>query len=128
MNDSGDRVDTAHVKEGWSGRAAAWPRVVAGACLACAGCVGPTAKLLDNSLRCVDISDLKGPLPLELDNSRQDSQVLVNAGKPGEGWHYGSPCVVWNAEKNLWVMYVHFQSNPYAKIEGWDLGGRRSVP
>jgi hypothetical protein len=172
--------------------------VVAGACLACAGCVGPTAKLLDNSLRCVDISDLKGPLPLELDNSweimspseewerntlsasreygwvgytcvvrnnhgpkpdgryylyyaqhepnsgigcalaemiegpyrklaeldnsRQDSQVLVNAGKPGEGWHYGSPCVVWNGEKNLWVMYFHFQSNPYAKIGGWDLG------
>ena len=149
--------------------------------------------LLDNNLKCVDLSDLKGDLPLEVarstqilrkteaweestwpgqkgvdsigyptvvrndrgphpdgryylyyshhdpnsgigcavaksiqgpyvklaqsDRGRRDSRVLVCPGKPGEPFHYASPCVVWDSDKKLWLMYFHFYENH------WKAGG-----
>ena len=58
----------------------------------------------------------------ESEPTRKDSRVLVNHGKPGEIYHYSSPCVVWNGDRQLWIMYFHFGSWTYHRAEGWDRG------
>jgi hypothetical protein len=51
------------------------------------------------------------------DPTRADSRALVCPGKPGQPFHYSSPCVVWNESEKLWLMYFHFYENQ------WDTGG-----
>lgn len=49
---------------------------------------------------------------------RSDSRVLVNPGKPGQPFHYSSPCVVWNEDEQLWFMYFHYYENLWAQGKG----------
>jgi len=52
------------------------------------------------------------------DPGREHSQVLVNPGKPGEPFHYSSPCVVWCEEEQAWFMYFHYYSNLWKQGQG----------
>lgn len=51
------------------------------------------------------------------DRARRDSQVLVCSGKPGQPFHYSSPCVLWSEQEQVWFMYFHFYENQ------WQTGG-----
>lgn len=69
---------------------------------------------------CAVAKTIEGPYIkiAELDSRRKDSRVLVSPGKPGDPFHYSSPCVVWNEEQNLWVMYFHYYKDEFKEGKG----------
>ena len=62
----------------------------------------------------------------DLDKTRQDSQVLkpLSTWQKGKSllrklpYHFSSPCVLWDDEQQLWVMFFHYYKNEWNKGEG----------
>lgn len=73
----------------------------------------------NSGIGCAVAESIEGPYVklAETDRERDDSRVLVCPGKPGQPFHYSSPCVVWSGAERLWFMYFHFYANQ------WQAGG-----
>ncbi|NLS96242.1 MAG: hypothetical protein GXX96_29230 [Planctomycetaceae bacterium] len=73
----------------------------------------------NSGIGCAVAESVEGPYVklAQADKARGDSRVLVCPGKPGQPFHYSSPCVVWNEQGQLWFMYFHFYENQ------WQTGG-----
>ena len=75
----------------------------------------------NSGIGCAVAESIEGPYvklaEAEEDETRRDSRVLVCPGKPGQPFHYSSPCVVWNEQEQAWFMYFHFYENQ------WQTGG-----
>ncbi len=73
----------------------------------------------NSGIGCAVAESIEGPYVklAEKDPTRQDSRVLVCPGRPGQPFHYSSPCVVWNEQEQVWFMYFHFYENQ------WKSGG-----
>ena len=74
----------------------------------------------NSGIGCAVAESIDGPYRklAELDADRVDSRVLVNPGKPGEPFHYSSPCVVWCEAEQVWFMYFHYYSNLWQEGQG----------
>ena len=73
-----------------------------------------------SGIGCAVAESIEGPYQklAEGDKSRSDSQVLVNPGKPGEPFHYSSPCVLWSEEEQIWFLYFHTYRNLWKQGQG----------
>lgn len=73
----------------------------------------------NSGIGCAVAESIEGPYVkvAEKDRTRRDSRVLVCPGKPGQPFHYSSPCVLWSDEEQVWFMYFHFYENQ------WRTGG-----
>ena len=73
----------------------------------------------NSGIGCATAESIEGPYVklAQRDKSRRDSRVLVCPGRPGQPFHYSSPCAVWNEQEQLWFMYFHFYENQ------WSTGG-----
>ncbi len=73
----------------------------------------------NSGIGCAVAESIEGPYVklAQADPTRRDSRVLVCPGKPGQPFHYSSPCVLWNEQEQLWFMYFHFYENQ------WQTGG-----
>ena len=73
----------------------------------------------NSGIGCAIAETIEGPYRKLADgeSDRGDSRVLVNPGKPGQPFHYASPCVVWSEEEKLWFLYFHLFENQ------WETGG-----
>ena len=74
----------------------------------------------NSGIGCAVAESIGGPYRklAELDARREDSRALVNPGKPGQPFHYSSPCVVWCEEEQVWFMYFHYYSNLWQEGQG----------
>lgn len=70
----------------------------------------------NSGIGCAVAESIEGPYVklAQKDPARGDSRVLVCPGKPGQPFHYSSPCVVWNEEEQTWFMYFHYYENQWA--------------
>ena len=69
-----------------------------------------------SGIGCAISDSITGPYSKlsDIDSGREHSMVLVNPhypGKSGDPSHYSSPCVVWNADEQLWFMYFHYYNH-----------------
>ena len=73
----------------------------------------------NSGIGCAMAKRIEGPYVklAQLDPARRDSRVLVCPGRPGQPFHYSSPCVVWDEDSKLWLMYFHYYENQ------WKTGG-----
>jgi hypothetical protein len=74
----------------------------------------------NSGIGCAVAESVEGPYVklAERDPSRPDSRVLVCPGKPGQPFHYSSPCVAWSEQERLWLMYFHFYENEWQTSGG----------
>jgi hypothetical protein len=68
-----------------------------------------------NNVNCVDLSDLRGRLPLKASETkkilRKSERWESSTWKWGARSHYSSPCVVWNEDEQLWFVYFHYYNH-----------------
>ena len=79
-----------------------------------------------SGIGCAVADAIDGPYKklAELDPKRKHSMVLANPhypAPPGDPSHYSSPCVIWNEEEQLWLLYFHFYNHLWGK---WRGGGK----
>jgi hypothetical protein len=74
----------------------------------------------NSGIGCAVAESIEGPYVklAQADLARSDSRVLVCPGRPGQPFHYSSPCVVWSEEERLWFMYFHFYENQWREGGG----------
>ena len=48
----------------------------------------------------------------------KDSRVLISPDVPRGTGHYSSPCVLWDAARERWLMYFHYHENEFARGRG----------
>ena len=82
-----------------------------------------------SGIGCAVAEHIEGPYRKisEIDKSRKDSQVLQPEKKHiifnllvGKRipFHYSSPCVLWDEDKQKWIMYFHYYKNEWSDGKG----------
>lgn len=82
----------------------------------------------NSGIGCAIADRIDGPYVkiADLDKKRKNSQVLQPLSLLQKGkqllrklpYHYSSPCVVWDGDKQLWVMFFHYYKNEFKQGKG----------
>ena len=82
----------------------------------------------NSGIGCAIADKIDGPYTKisDLDKNRKDSQVLQPLSLLQKGknlvrklpYHYSSPCVLWDEDKQLWVMFFHYYKNEFKQGNG----------